>query len=272
MKIAILSDVHANLEALQAILAALGAERVDQIVCLGDIVGYNTNPVECIALLRRAGALCIAGNHDRAVTRQTATDEFSDTAIRAISWTRKRLSPEAIAWLAGLPLKACVNDQLVAVHGALHVDKGCEIVRLDNEDQRRLSFEALRKHPSGARVCAFGHTHCLGIYEYRCGVIQTHVGDEVAFRDGSYYLLNPGTVGEPRTAERRATCIIFDTTHRTVAVRRVAYDASVPFVKTQQAGLKPRRLTALPAPMRSIVRRGLRKVGLYEIVRRVVNS
>jgi predicted phosphodiesterase len=271
MRIAILSDIHANLEALQAILGALATEGVDQIVCLGDIVGYNTNPAECIALLRGASALCIAGNHDRAVTRQTATDGFSDTAIRAIAWTRKRLTPEVIAWLAGLPLKACVDNQLIVVHGALHVDKGCDVVRLDDDDQRRLSFEALTKHLSGVRVCAFGHTHRVGLYEYRDGVIQAHVGDEVILRDGSYYLLNPGTVGEPRTAERRATCIIFDTTRQVVAVRRVAYDDSIPFAKTREAGIKPRRFTAIPAPIRTILLRGLRKVGLYETVRRVVN-
>lgn len=272
MKIAILSDIHANLEALRAALDAMAAEGVDRIVCLGDIVGYNTDPADCVALLREAGALCVAGNHDRAVTRQITTDGFSARAIRAISWTRRRLPPEVIDHLAGLPLKVAVENHLVAVHGALHPDVGCELVRLDGDEPRRLTAEALVRHPSGARVCAYGHTHRLGIHEYRDGELRHHPGDEVTLRDGSYYLVNPGTIGEPRTEERRATWLLFDTGRRTIAARRVAYDDSVPFAKTRAAGIEPRRLTALPAPLRTALKRGLQSTGLYELVRRLANS
>ncbi|MBP2291673.1 metallophosphoesterase family protein [Azospirillum rugosum] len=272
MRIGILSDIHANLEALQAALADMGSAGVERIVCLGDIVGYNTDPSACIALLREGGALCIAGNHDRAVTRQIPTDGFSVGAIRAVAWTRKRLSAEEIAWLTALPLKAAVEDQLVVVHGALHVDEGCELVRLNSDDRLRQSAQALLEHPSGARVCAFGHTHRLGVYEYRAGELWTHEGDEVGLRDGSVYLLNPGTVGEPRTAERRATYIVFDTVNRVVNVRRVPYDDATAFAKTRKAGIQPRRLLAIPAPIRSTLQEGLRRVGLYEMVRRVINS
>ena len=277
MKIGILSDIHANLEALQATLSDMESAGVERIVCLGDIVGNNTNPAECIALLREAGALCIAGNHDRAVTRQIPTDGFSVRAIRAVAWTRKRLSAEDIAWLSGLPLKASLDGHLAIVHGALHVDAGCELVRLDSDERRRLTAQALMRHPSGARVCAFGHTHRLGIHEYRDGEVWEHGTDgsadgEVRLRDGSAYLLNPGTVGEPRTEERRATYLVFDTARRTVGVRRVAYDDATAFAKTRKAGIEPRRLLSIPAPIRSTLQDGLRRVGLYEMVRRVLNS
>lgn len=272
MRIGILSDIHANLEALRATLGDLERAGVDRIVCLGDIVGYNTDPSACIALLREAGALCIAGNHDRAVTRQIPTDGFSVRAIRAVSWTRKRLSAEEIAWLAALPLKAALDDQLVVVHGALHVDRGCELVRLDSDDRRLLTARALLEHPSGARVCAFGHTHRLGVVEVRDGALRAREGDEIRLCDGSVYLLNPGTVGEPRTAERRATCLVFDTVERVVSVRRVPYDADAAFAKTREAGIEPRRLLAIPAPVRSALQAGLRRVGVYETVRRVINS
>ena len=273
MKIGILSDIHANLEALQAALSDMKSAGVERVVCLGDIVGYNTNPADCIALLREAGALCIAGNHDRAVTRQIPTDGFSVRAIRAVAWTRRRLSAEDIAWLVGLPLKASLDDHLVVVHGALHVDAGCELVRLDSDERRRLTAQALMRHPSGARVCAFGHTHRLGIHEYRDGELWEHgTDDETSLRDGSVYLLNPGTVGEPRTAERRATYLVFDRARGTVGVRRVAYDEATAFAKTRQAGIEPRRLLSIPAPIRATLQDGLRRVGLYEMVRRVLNS
>lgn len=273
MRIALISDIHANLEALQATLDAMAADGVDRIVCLGDIVGYNTDPTECVALLREAGATCIAGNHDRAVTRQIGTDGFSAAAIRAISWTRRHLAPDVIAWLSGLPLKASIDDHLVVVHGALHPDVGCEVVRLDNDERRLLSFQALMKHPSGARVCAYGHTHRLGIHEYRDGAVLAHGDfDEMPLREGSYYLLNPGTVGEPRTSERRATYVVYDTDRRVMSARRVAYDESIPFGKTRRAGIEPRRFTNLPAPVRATLQQALRRIGLYETVRRVLNS
>src|SRR5262245_47665355 len=154
MKLAIISDVHANAEALRATLAKISTLAVNRIVCLGDIVGYNAEPATCITLLRQAGALCVAGNHDRAVTGQITTEGFSHTAARAVAWTRQRLDAEALDYLAGLPLTFSMPGQLVAVHGALHPEHGCETVRLDTDEARDLSFAALMRHPSGAPICA----------------------------------------------------------------------------------------------------------------------
>src|SRR5262249_53572359 len=134
MKVAIISDIHANLEALQATLADIAAQRVDRIVCLGDVVGYNANPAECIALLRRLDVLCVAGNHDGGVSGQITTEGFCHPAARAVAWTRKRLPADALDYLAVLPLTANVQHHLVAVHGALHPDTGREMVRLETEE------------------------------------------------------------------------------------------------------------------------------------------
>ena len=98
--IAIISDIHANLEALEAVLREIRAERIGTIVCLGDIVGYNADPAACIGLLRDAGAICVAGNHDRAVTGQITTEGFNPLAARAVDWTRSRLTADDIG-LAG---------------------------------------------------------------------------------------------------------------------------------------------------------------------------
>ncbi len=266
MKLAIVSDIHANLEALRATLQYISGRAVDRIVCLGDVVGYNTNPEECVALLREFDPLCIAGNHDRAVAGQITTEGFSHTAARAVAWTRGRLSDDARKFLGGLPLKASIQNHLVAVHGALHPDVGCELVRLDTDERRRLSFEALVAHPSGARICAFGHTHNLGIFELRDGLVRAQTGDEVVLRDDAYYLINPGTVGQPRTAERRATYLVLDIARQVVTVQRAEYDAAVPFAKTRRAGLLPRS-SFVPGAIRGPLKRGVRALGLYDLMK-----
>jgi diadenosine tetraphosphatase ApaH/serine/threonine PP2A family protein phosphatase len=211
--------------------------------------------------------VCVAGNHDRAVTGQITTEGFSRTAARAAAWTRERLPAETLDWLANLPLRAAVGDQLVAVHGAWHPQTGCESVRLDTDERRRLSFDALAAHPSGAKVCAFGHTHRLGIYELRDGTTRSLADDELILRDDAYYLINPGTVGQPRTADRRATYLVFDTARRAVTARRVRYDAAAASRKTRQVGLLT-RFSFVPAPIRASLKRGASVLGLRRLAGR----
>lgn len=267
MRLALVADVHANLEALEAVLEAIGRDDVDRLVCLGDIVGYNADPAPCLALVRRHDPICVAGNHDRAVTGQITTDGFDRTAARAVAWTRARLSADDLALLAAMPLRARLGDGLVAVHGAWHPESGCETVRLDTDERRRLSFRALAADPSGVRLCAFGHTHRVGVYELRGEAMVSHSGDEVSLEGSSLYLINPGTVGEPRTADRRATYMVLDTARRTLSLRRVGYDVSAALRKTRRAGLLP-RFAFLPAPVRASLKRGARAIGVARAIRR----
>ncbi len=261
MRLALISDIHANLEALQATLRRIETDHIDEIVCLGDIVGYNANPAECIDAVRGCAALCVAGNHDRAVCGQISMEEFSVTAARAVVWTRSRLAAEALDFLSGLPLTRSIGNDLVAVHGALHPSTGQELVRLNSEERRQASFEALLSHPSGARVCAFGHTHHLQIHELRNGRAYTYDADEVSLREDAVYLVNPGSVGQPRTAERRATYLVLDTARQAVSVRRIDYDAKTAFSKARAARLVPRS-HRLPSSIRSGLKRGARAIGL----------
>src|SRR5215468_529006 len=256
MKLAIISDIHANIEALQATLRRISAQTVDRIVCLGDIVGYNANPAECISLLRKSDVLCIAGNHDRAVTGQITTDGFSHAAARAVAWTRRQLDSDDIAFLAALPLKLRIGDHLVVVHGALHPETGCELVRLTSDDLRRLSFKALAADPSGAHVCAFGNTHRLGIFELRDDdEIRARNGDEVFLHEDAYYLINPGTVGRSLTTDPRATYFLFDVARQVIVVQRVEYDTAASRAKTRTAGLLDRS-SSLPAAVRTTLKWG----------------
>ena len=240
MRLALISDIHANLDALEATFYDIAARSIDRIVCLGDIVGYNQDAAACIALIRGADCVCVAGNHDLAVCGRITTRKFSGAAARAVAWTREHLSADDLDFLGRLPLKANIAGRVIAVHGALHPETGCESVRLDTDKRRRLSFEALMIHASGARICAFGHTHHAGVYEMRSNRIAMHADTHVPLRDDAYYLINPGTIGEPRSAERRATYMILDVERRSVTTRYVDYRASDDFVASHRPGLASR--------------------------------
>jgi predicted phosphodiesterase len=239
MRLALISDIHANLEALEATFYDIADRSIDRIVCLGDIVGYNSDAAACIALIRGADCVCVAGNHDLAVCGRITTRKFPSAAARAVAWTREQLSDDDLDFLENLPLKANIGNRVIAVHGALHPETGCESVRLDNEERRMLSFRALVTHPSGARICAFGHTHQAAVYEYRGERAVLRPEPDVQLRPDAYYLINPGTVGEPRSRDRRASYMVLDLEARTVALRHVEYDVYLPFVATREAGLAP---------------------------------
>lgn len=272
MKLAILSDVHANLEALRATLQAIATQDVDRIVCLGDIVGYHADPEACVALIRESGALCVVGSHDRAAAGLITTEGFSATAALAADWTSRQLDAETLDYLASLPLQLTLEDHLVAVHGALLPGGGCDTTRLNNEARRRVSFDALAAHPSGARACAFGHTHDLGVYEFQDGTERILSGDQVQLRGDALYLINPGNVGQPRgIRDRRATYMTFDTDRQTVAIHRVAYEFTAPLAKARRAGLMP-GYSGLPAPLRAALKWSTRNLGIYGLAKKLAQS
>lgn len=263
MKYAVISDIHANLPALAAVLDAAAAARADRIVCLGDISGYHTQTAACVRLLQEAGALCVAGNHDRAVIGALGNEGFNRQAQRAVAWIRERLEDPARDFLAALPLKRSVDGVMVAVHGALHPQVGCEWVRLDDDTKRALSLDALVIHPGGARVCAFGHTHRPGVWERRAGEIRRLVGGTVTLRPDAWYLVNPGSVGEPRDEDPRASFLVFDSVACSIRFERVAYDRASVLAKSREAGLiPPQRLAWMPQPQRVWLKQRLRRWGV----------
>lgn len=274
MKYAVISDIHANLPALNAVLQAIAAQGADRIVCLGDITGYHTEPAACVQRLREADALCVVGNHDRAVIGAIPPVGLSPEAQRAVVWTRERLQDDVREFLATLPLKRAIDGVLVAVHGALHPDTGCEWVRLDDDPKRALSLDALALHPSGARVCAFGHTHRPGVWE-RCadGAIRRVRGTTVTLRPDAWYLVNPGSVGEPRDQDLRASFLMLDMRAASVRFLRVPYDRPSVMARTRAAGLlPPPRLPWLPAPLRAWLGQWLRRCGVHGLALGVLQA
>jgi predicted phosphodiesterase len=261
MRLAIISDIHANLQALRAVLRAIAGQGVDGVVCLGDIVGYNANPAECIALVRHAGVACVAGNHDRAVAGQIPIVEFSGRATRAVEWTRKELSAGDLSFLASLPTELQVGDCLLAVHGALAPAEQRETLHMRDPESRRPSFRALGARASAPGLCAFGNTHVAGIYEFHGGEERALPANGAALRRDALYLINPGTVGEPRTRERRATFMVLDSARRTVGLQYAEYEYAAAARSTRAAGLG-RRAPFVPAMLRPILGRCATRLGL----------
>lgn len=240
MKYAIVSDVHASVEALSAVLDDARASGAAAIVCLGDIVGYHADPEACIALLRAHDAVAIAGNHDRVAAGLAEPHDFGEVARRAILWTRARLSPDSRAYLAALPLTRVVDGRFLLFHGALHPVPNVDL-HLSRASRVRRSIQALADGPWGVRLAFFGHTHRAAIHEAR-GVVVSKTArfiaeGETVISDGARYLVNPGSVGQPRDGDPRAAYAVFDARTGRIDFRRVPFDHAACFAKAAAAGL-----------------------------------
>ena len=241
MRVAVLSDIHANLVALDAVLAAIGD--VDAIWHLGDVVGYGPEPDAVVERLERAGAVGVAGNHDRAATGGPEIDWFNPDARAAMEWTRGRISPETTRWLDAQPVRRTEADRLL-VHGSPR-DPLWEYIT--SASIARANFEALP-----TPVGFFGHTHIPAAWLQRDGRLESTepaAGSSVSPADGTRALLNPGSVGQPRDGDPRASWLEVDVEAGTATWRRAAYD--VPAVQRAMRSL------GLPARLVERLRHGL---------------
>jgi diadenosine tetraphosphatase ApaH/serine/threonine PP2A family protein phosphatase len=222
MRIAITSDIHANLAALDAVLAhAEGGGRVDAIWNMGDAVGYGPQPTECIARLRVIDALWVAGNHERAATGAISTDDFNPAAAAAAQWTKNCLSDEQKAGLDALPETARRTD-FTLVHGTLR----WPIWEYLTDYESARAQLSLQQTP----FAFVGHTHVpmlvteLPDAREGCELRRLRDGDVIALRSDTRLVLNAGSVGQPRDGDRRAAYGILDTGARTFTLHRVEYD------------------------------------------------
>lgn len=221
MRYLILSDLHANLEAVRAVLADARGRRYDRVLCLGDIVGYGPDPNEVVELLRAQSPYAvIRGNHDKVAAGIDDGEEFSEVALAAALWTRGTLSRESFRYLAGLPQGPLEVDGFLISHGTPLVE---DDYLLCDEDAASV-FDTME-----FSIAFFGHTHFACAF-FRCGEEETQLqmleGEECSFsvEPGVRYLINPGSIGQPRDQDPRAAYAIYDPGIRTVTVHRVAYD------------------------------------------------
>jgi predicted phosphodiesterase len=215
-RIAILSDVHGNLPALTAVIEDVRAAAVDAIWCLGDLVGYGASPAECVALAQEECDVLLGGNHDLAVAGSIALSDFSPAAATAALWTREQIGADTLAVLADLA-PAREAEPVGLYHGSV-TDPIWEYVL--SGEQAAQSFDAM-----GPRIGAIGHTHVALQFNRHDGELyggQTPGGTELDLGDGEW-LLNPGSVGQPRDRDPRAAWLLLDTADWTASWRRVAY-------------------------------------------------
>jgi putative phosphoesterase len=200
MKIAIIADIHSNLEAFQAVLKDIKKKRIRKILCLGDIVGYGANPNECVSLVKKLKIPCVQGNHDYTALNLRGIKSFNPIAQKAIRWTHGKLTRQSIAFLKKLP-KAMPKEGIFMVHGSPR-DPLNEYVYEDMPMWDAKEFFARTKED----IIALGHTHASFVRRF-----------------GTKLIFNPGGVGQPRDGNPKASYCIFDTKTANVSIVKVDY-------------------------------------------------
>ncbi|MBI3320640.1 MAG: metallophosphoesterase family protein [Candidatus Omnitrophica bacterium] len=239
MRYAVLSDIHGNLEALNAVLAHLTSERIDRYLCLGDVVGYGADPGPCLERLQACEAVIVAGNHEAACVGKLDLDWFNEMARDALRWTRDRLRVPELDLLRRLPLTEVV-EPFTLVHASLvYPDRFHYLVDAAQAIETMAACRTL--------ICLAGHTHVAGFMEYdrsrrrltQCRTTPAELVN-VTFEDRpetQRYLINPGSVGQPRDGDPRASCLVIDAEQQRVSVHRVPYDVGAAQQKIRSAGL-----------------------------------
>ena len=231
MRVAVVSDIHSNLHALEAVLAAIEREAPDELWCLGDLVGYGPRPNECCALIADRADVCLAGNHDLGVLGTINLVEFGGEAGIAARWTRDVLDPEARALLEPLEPEGTANG-VALYHGSAR-DPVWEYVLSDEAALATLEI-------AGSPLVLVGHSHvALRVVQSSHGDLDgglTTAGTDLELADARA-LLNPGSVGQPRDGDPRAAYLVLDLDARRASFRRVEYDIEQTQREIREAGL-----------------------------------
>jgi predicted phosphodiesterase len=251
VRTAIISDIHANADALAGVLQALSRESIDEIVSLGDVVGYNAFPMETIILLQRAGVASVLGNHDLMVLGRVPPTGCGPRGRRAVEWTAAELSPTERRFLEDLPEEIHRCNEVLFLHSTL----GNTVARLRTPLDFGTEYQKLAARFPGLRICFTGHTHEQQVTEITpSGGVRAHTGHEVHLEPGSFFFVNPGSVGEPRGEDKRAAFAIYDAERSTVAFKRLAYDRSRVLRENARRGLGLTEPRSIVNRVRGLVR------------------
>ena len=232
MKYAIIADIHANLEALEVVLADAKQVQCTHYACLGDVVGYNANPKECLEIIRQMNIPCVKGNHDEYCSTDQDLEGFNPQAAEAVNWTRRQLNAEDRTWLKDLKHLRMIGH-FTLVHATLDVPQRWGYV-----------FDKLAAAASftyqNTSVCFFGHTH-VPVAFIRDNVIRGGTYSKFKVEPGRKYFINVGSVGQSRDGVAKATYVVYDLEEGTIELRRLDYDIPATQAKIRAAGL-PERL------------------------------
>jgi predicted phosphodiesterase len=232
MKYAIIADIHANLEALQVVLEDIKAQNCTHVVCLGDVVGYNANPKECLDIIRGMNIPVVKGNHDEYCSTENDLEGFNPHAAEAINWTRDQLTLDDRQWLRDLKYM-----RLVASFTLVHAT-------LDGPQRWGYVFDKLAAAASftyqNTAICFFGHTHVPLAFVKDPGQVRGGTYSKFKIEPAKKYFINVGSVGQSRDGVAKATYVVYDMTEQTVELRRLDYDIPTTQKKILDAGLPPR--------------------------------
>ncbi|MEA3186420.1 MAG: hypothetical protein QOD99_250 [Chthoniobacter sp.] len=232
MRFAVFGDIHANLEALQAVLADAKAQECTHYVCLGDVVGYNANPHECVEIVRALECPVVKGNHDEQASIETDLDGFNPLAEEAINWTRANLTWDDKHWLRELRMVRQVRDFTI-VHATLDTPHKWGYIFNQLDAAASLNYQH-------TNICFYGHTHAPRAY-LRDGAVKSVPLDKLRMEANKKYFINVGSVGQPRDGDWRSAYCIFHVEEHIVELRRLEYDVYAAQDKIIAAGL-PQRL------------------------------
>lgn len=241
MRYGIFSDVHANFEALEAVLADMRTLGVGRPVCLGDTVGYNGSPAECLETVRALGCPTVRGNHDHETARPGVPDHFNHMAVQGILYSRSRLDPDQRAYLGALPYQMDLpGEACTLVHATLDKPESWRYVTGPAEAAHSLGWQ---KTP----VAFFGHTHVPHLFVDDGERVAEYFYRKVLLDPAKRYLVNVGSVGQPRDGDWRAAYAVYDSADRSLELRRLPYDIAKAQAKIKKAGLPERLAERLAA-------------------------
>ncbi len=230
MRIAILADIHSNLEALEAVLRDVAEKGgADEYWCLGDIVGYGPDPRACLALVREKCCHVVAGNHDLAAVGEIDISNFNPEAAHACLWTSNQLDESELSYLRSLVMEI-TTDEFTLVHGSPR-DPAWEYI---------ISAQSAKENFPGFQTpfCLVGHSHIPLVFEEgHRGVKFVHPVPQVIKLDEERLIINPGSAGQPRDGDWRASYMIFDSREKRIELRRLGYNVTITQEKMRKAGL-----------------------------------
>lgn len=229
-RLAVFSDIHGNIHAFDAVLAAIDALEIPTLVCCGDVVGYGASPNECCERLRERDIPTLAGNHDHAAIGMTEIRFFNDIAKAAVHWTAERLSVENADWLRERPYTYEIPPEFFFVHASPNNPEQWGYVLTFGD--ARLSFAQLKQ-----RFCFIGHSHQPAIVEQDDTDLTSPEGLELAIRPDCRYLINAGSVGQPRDHNPDACFVTLDLDEEVIAFHRVPYDVDAAREAIESNGL-----------------------------------
>src|SRR5882762_604766 len=231
MRYAVIADIHANLEAFEVVLADTKEQKCTHYCCVGDVVGYNANPKECLDIVRSMGMPVVKGNHDEYCSSEEDLEGFNPHAAEAVNWTRKQLGKEDRQWLRDLKYV-----RLVASFSMVHAT-------LDGPQRWGYVFDKLAAAASftyqNTSICFFGHTH-VPVAFIRDSMVRGGTYSKFKVEPGKKYFINVGAIGQPRDNNPKAAYVVYDADEGLIELRRLDYDIAAVQAKILEAGLPPR--------------------------------